>query len=220
VRFMARKGGRPTKFTPEVRKIILETVASSAPRSHAADRAGIDRSSLWAWLAQGKKDKKGEYFEFFNALKKAEANAVVGSLARIHKAGIGGQLLERTTTTVTTRDRNGKTTTTTTAKERFSQGQWQADAWMLERRYPEYFALWRKKDIQSATAEEIDKAIKEGRIKPPAVDPTSATFDQLRKIATEAARNARRSYCEPEGPLGPPPPYKPVGTNGTAMDPD
>jgi hypothetical protein len=63
---MARNGGRPSKFTPEAKKTILGTIAMGAPRSHAADRAGIDRSTLWGFLAKGKKEKKGEYFEFVN----------------------------------------------------------------------------------------------------------------------------------------------------------
>jgi hypothetical protein len=208
---MARNGGRPSKFTPDVKKTILETIAMGAPRCHAAERAGIDRSTLWGFLAKGKKDKKGEYFEFFNAVKKAEADFITVSMARIRKAASGGQVLERTTTTVTTRDSRGKTTTTVTTKERFSQGQWAADAWTLERRHPEHFALWRKKDMQSAMAAEVEKAIKDGRIKPPApTGPTAPTLEQLRTIALESARRAKREYKPQDCPLAPPPSDEPI----------
>jgi hypothetical protein len=168
---MKRKGGRPTKLIPEVRKIVLDTIASGVPRSHATKRAGISRGTLWGWLKRGIKSKKGEFFDFLNAVKKAEGEAVTVSLARIRKAGAGGQVIERTTKTVTTRDRNGKPTTTTTVTERFTQGQWQADAWFLERCYSHEFALWRKKDLNDEVKKELEKAIKEGKLhlspKPP-----------------------------------------------------
>jgi transposase-like protein len=58
---MARKGGRPTKLTAELRKVILDTIATGVPRSHAAKRAGITRVTLWGWLKRGRKDKKGGF---------------------------------------------------------------------------------------------------------------------------------------------------------------
>jgi hypothetical protein len=147
-----------------VRKVILDTVGTGVPRCHAADRAGIDRSTLWAWLARGRKDKKGKFFEFSNAVKKGEADAVAGSVARIRKAAIGGQLLERTTTTVTTRDKTGKPVTTTTTKERFSAGQWTADAWLLERGHSEHFAAnnLETKELRKVLSELL-KAERKGR---------------------------------------------------------
>jgi hypothetical protein len=137
---MGRKGGRPTKFTPEVRKVILDTIATGVPRCHAADRAGISQTTLKNWIGRGRRASKGEFFDFLASIKKGEADAITGSVARIRKAAAGGQLLERTTKTVTTRDRSGKTTTTTTTTERVTSPQWTADAWFLERRYPEEFA--------------------------------------------------------------------------------
>jgi len=171
---VGRKGGRPTKLTPELKKVILDTIATGVPRSHAAKRAGITRVTLWGWLKRGRKAKKGEFFDFFNAVKKAEGEAVTVSLARIRKAGAGGQVLERTTKTVTTKDRNGKSNTTTTVTERFSQWQWAADAWFLERCYSEDFALWRRKDMKDAIDKALDNAINKGKLdlspKPPAKD--------------------------------------------------
>jgi hypothetical protein len=133
---MGRKGGRPTKFTPEVRKVILDTIATGVPRCHAADRAGIARNTLWGWLKQGQRAKKGEYLEFLNALKKGEADAVASSVARIRKAAQGGQVTEETVTTTTKPD--GTVITKTVRK--VTMPQWTADAWFLERRYPEEFA--------------------------------------------------------------------------------
>jgi hypothetical protein len=206
---MPRKGGRPTKLTPEVKKILLDTIATGVPLNHAAKRAAITRGTLWGWLRRGEEAGKGEFFDFLNAVKKAEAEAVTISLARIRKAGAGGQVVERSTKTVTTQDRSGKTTTTTTVTERFSQGQWAADAWFLERCHSSTFALWRKKDLQEYMKTEVDKAAKEGRIKR-AADPQPGAYEMFCQALREGMLEARSEYKMP------PPPQPPVPTMPTS----
>jgi hypothetical protein len=152
--------GRDLKLTPEIQKLIIDAVAACTPRRYAADRAGVDESTIRRWVIKGRKQKKGIYFTFFTALKKAEAEAVIARIARIGKAGQGGQVVEETTKTVTVETRDGKKTTTTTATRKLSAPQWQADAWALERRCPDDFALQRKKDIEEAVKKELTKALK------------------------------------------------------------
>lgn len=69
---MAEGRGQPTLFTEERRKKILESVAEGNYRVDAADLAGIHPSTLQGWLRKGRKEKAGEYFDFFMAIVNAE----------------------------------------------------------------------------------------------------------------------------------------------------
>ncbi len=142
-----RKTGRTPKLTPEIQKLIVDAVAACAPRDVAAKRAGIGQSTLRSWIARGRKERKGEFLAFLAAVKKAEAEAILTRIARIAKAGQGGQVVEKSTKTVTVVTKDGKQTTTTVTTEKHAPPQWVADAWMLERRYPDEFCIYRKRDI-------------------------------------------------------------------------
>lgn len=159
--------GRTPKLTPEIQKLIVEAVAACAPRKYAAERAGIAEFTIRRWIARGKRQPKSLFGAFCAALKKAEADAIITRVARISKAAQGGQVIEETTKSVTTIDKNGKPVTTTITIKKHVPPQWVADAWMLERRCPDEFALQRKKDIQDAVKAELAKAVKNGEIKPP-----------------------------------------------------
>ena len=74
---------------------------------------------------------------FVAALKKAKAKAVVARVLRAGEAGRGGAVVERTTKTVA--DAEGRKVTETIARP-----VWMADAWHLERRYPEEFGTGRR----------------------------------------------------------------------------
>jgi hypothetical protein len=165
---MARKrsGGRTPKLTPEVQKLIVEAVAACAPRRYAAERAGVAEYTVRRWLARGKRQPKSVYGAFCAALKKAEADSIITRVARISKAAQGGQVIEKTTKSITTTDRQGKAVTTVTVTEKHAAPQWTADAWMLERRCSEEFALHRKRDIEDAIEKALEKGLKDGRIKP------------------------------------------------------
>jgi hypothetical protein len=73
--------------------------------------------------------------------------------------------MEETTKSVTTIDKTGKPVTTTTTTKKHAPPQWVADAWMLERRCPDEFALQRKRDIQDAVDSALEKTIKNGQLK-------------------------------------------------------
>jgi hypothetical protein len=162
-----KTGGRGPKLTPEIQKVIVDAATTGTPRRYAAERAGVDESTVRRWIAKGRKLKTGIYRTFCTLLKKAEADGITARVARITKAAQGGQVIEKTTRTTTTTTKDGKQTTTTTTTEKHAPPQWTADAWMLERRCPDEFALQRKKDIQDAVKAELAKAVKNGEIKPP-----------------------------------------------------
>ena len=53
-------GGRPTKFTPENCKKILNAVAIGAPLMLAPLSAGVAYRTMRQWIAQGEKDPESE----------------------------------------------------------------------------------------------------------------------------------------------------------------
>ena len=97
-------GGRPGKLTPEVQQRIVQAVASGNYLETAAAYGGITYTTFNNWMHRGEERKGENYVAFFEAVKKAEADAEVLRVARISKAA--------------------------------NEGNWQADAWYLERRYP------------------------------------------------------------------------------------
>ncbi len=102
------KTGRPSKFAPEAAAAVLAHVRRGATRGLAANAAGLGRSTLMRWIARGKKERRGQFRDFWDALKKAEAELVIELVQRINSAA--------------------------------ERGTWQAAAWTLERRYPEYYS--------------------------------------------------------------------------------
>lgn len=73
-----RKGkggpGRPPKLADEVRKSILDDLATGNTRTCAAARAGISARTLRRWLAAGRNAHE-PYVSFLTAVKKAEQDA-------------------------------------------------------------------------------------------------------------------------------------------------
>jgi transposase len=82
------RSGRHPKLDPAVQRVIVESVAAGVPRKYAAQRAGIDESTLRLWCSKGRKGGKGQaiYVALLAALKKAEADAVARNVAIVQKA--------------------------------------------------------------------------------------------------------------------------------------
>ncbi|MCK9600243.1 MAG: hypothetical protein M0R06_14460 [Sphaerochaeta sp.] len=139
--------GRPSKLSPEVQQTVCDFIAEGAYVERACQAAGIGQSTFFRWLEQGEKETSGPYREFWEATKKAEATAEQERIARIRAAGIGGAVVSRTT--ITKRNRDGGETTTVT--EVYQAPAWQADAWYLERRYPE---AWAKRERHELTGKD------------------------------------------------------------------
>lgn len=79
------KGGRPTKFTPEVREKILAAIRAGNYAGVAADYAGVGETTFYRWLQKGREAKSGKFREFWVAVKKAEREAEVRAVAQIQK---------------------------------------------------------------------------------------------------------------------------------------
>ena len=68
--------GRPTKLTEEVQAAIVESIKRGCTFKAAALAAGIAEGTFFKWMKRGEQAKKGRFFEFRQAIKKAEAEAV------------------------------------------------------------------------------------------------------------------------------------------------
>lgn len=77
--------GRPTKLTPELQESIVLNLASGVYAVTACELAGIDESTFYKWR---KCADAGEepYFQFFQSVKKAEAQAEVRAATLVQKA--------------------------------------------------------------------------------------------------------------------------------------
>ena len=84
------KTGRPSKFAPDTAAVVLAHVRRGSPRHVAANAAGLGRSTLMRWLARGKKERRGHFRDFWDALKKAEAELVIELVERITAAAERG----------------------------------------------------------------------------------------------------------------------------------
>jgi transcriptional regulator with XRE-family HTH domain len=82
--------GRPTKYTPELARDIVRTLASGVPKRYAAEANGVSKTTLNEWENGRGGIPKSEIQEFQAAIARASAQAVIARVARIAKAGIDG----------------------------------------------------------------------------------------------------------------------------------
>jgi hypothetical protein len=77
---------RPSKLTPETQKKLCDALAGGATRADAALFAGLEVSSFYRWLRQGKAARRGAVCQFYHAVKAAEAAVAVRCTARVQAA--------------------------------------------------------------------------------------------------------------------------------------
>lgn len=77
---------RPTKLSQELHARIVDAVRAGNYIETAAAYAGVNKSTLYAWLKKGARSASGPFWEFSNAIEKALASAEVRDVALIGKA--------------------------------------------------------------------------------------------------------------------------------------
>lgn len=107
---------RPSKLDDLTAKRIIDAVGRGLPRDTSAKLARISPSTLYDWLARGRNGEE-PYAEFLERVKAAEAKGEDELVAIVRAAA---------------KDTDER------------RGQWQAAAWLLERRRPEAYALKRE----------------------------------------------------------------------------
>ena len=133
-----------SKLTPGIKTAIVQAVAEGVPLIQAAALAGIDRATVWEWLARGAgthpRPRTPLYANFADAIACARCADEATRIARISQAAQGGAVLYTKTTETVDADGN---VTRRVIEERRSEPSWQADAFVLERAFSE---RWGRKD--------------------------------------------------------------------------
>ena len=67
--------GRPSKLTEEVKTKLVEAISQGNYYEAACSYAGITYATFRNWMNEGAEATEGEYFDFFDTIKKAESEA-------------------------------------------------------------------------------------------------------------------------------------------------
>ena len=73
---------RPTKYTPEVEKRIVDALAGGVSRKAAAEYGGIDEVTLIRWMHR--------YASFASAVTRAESSVEVSAIVSVRQAWMAG----------------------------------------------------------------------------------------------------------------------------------
>lgn len=79
---------RPSELTEQIQADLVQVIGAGNTRRDAAEYVGIGVTTLYRWLQRG---RKGDaiYRELWEAVKRAEAKAVIRNVAIIQKAAEG-----------------------------------------------------------------------------------------------------------------------------------
>lgn len=123
------KGGRPTVMTEDRQEDVLKCISLGMTRERAAAYAGISIAVFYA--------HQQRYPEFQERVKQAESKCQAHCLAAIRKAGMP-RYQDKTRTRFGPPGRDGKPTLIgkTVEHTKKDEGEWEASAWLLERRWP------------------------------------------------------------------------------------
>lgn len=81
---------RPTKLTPTTVQRLTQALRIGADYKLACGYAGISYGCFREWMKAGEQAKRGQFFEFYEAVEKARADAAMGWLAKIEAAANAG----------------------------------------------------------------------------------------------------------------------------------
>lgn len=168
-----------TKLTPDLEKVICTALAATPVIKTACEHAGIARRTYHQWISDGEQEIADLATErgiqptdialddvdpathprahFALATRKARADYLLSRLGRIAQAGAG--VPEKVTKTVTRRTKDGEEVVETTTTERVNR-HWQADAWLIERQFPEYKQTSRH-EVTGADGDPIEVTIED-----------------------------------------------------------
>ena len=124
--------GQPTKLTPARHKAIVELVKGGLHPSAAVAHIGLDKKCWYNWRDKGMKAKSGKFFQFFYDVEKAKADAEKHLLDSVLRSGTGYTLKKKKII----KKPDGSQEVTVEEQDRRD---WQAAAWILERRWPERY---------------------------------------------------------------------------------
>lgn len=142
--------GRPTKFNPERCASIIEMISKRVPYALAAEANGVCEDTFYEWLKIGKSHRDKGMVSDYTIFSEAIKNAEVSRIID-HSENISS------------RKKN-----------------WQADAWMLERRWNKYYGAnahlyeLNERLARLERGESFEKQREEGDVKGPEEDKEDA----------------------------------------------
>ena len=69
--------GRPTKFTADVQERIIDAIRKGNYFEAACASAGVNYVTFRLWMVKGRDEGEGDYFDFFEQVNSANADAEV-----------------------------------------------------------------------------------------------------------------------------------------------
>jgi hypothetical protein len=136
-----------------VHTAITQAVTVGVPLVEAAALAGIDKATVLEWMARGEgrhqRPSRAIYADFADAITRARAIDESRRIARLEQAGRGGAVVHEKTVTFP----DGRHVTERT----YTPPDWRADAFVLERRYPERWG----RHVQADLTIQIHQMVKE-----------------------------------------------------------
>ena len=142
---------RRTKLTPEVQRRICDNIRLGMTYERAAVCAGVCEKTFYVWKAKGEQARSGKHVQFLQALQAAETEGEQRHLATIKAAALGGREFTETATDYDARGKVVKAKTTV----KHVLPQWQAAAWILERRHPQRWAKLEKREVSGKDGGEL-----------------------------------------------------------------
>jgi hypothetical protein len=141
-------------LTPAIHQAIVQAIVGGVPYYQACLMADVPKSTATDWRERGEgthRDRRPTpaLVAFVAAVKKAEAQDEARRLLRINQAGQGGTIVSETTITYP----DGRVE----REVKRTSPQWQADAWHLERKYPDRYG----RRLQADLTLQIQKAAQE-----------------------------------------------------------
>ena len=76
---------RPTKVT-QVQERVVQAMRAGNYAEAACRAAGIGESTFYRWMRRGEREAEGPYRDFYDAVRRAEAEAEVHAVATVRKA--------------------------------------------------------------------------------------------------------------------------------------
>ena len=132
--------GRPSLLTAQLTKEITDYIDEGLNFDDAARCAGISETTFYRWKAKGRRAKRGRYREFWEAIKRAEAERKRRRLEVVHAAYLKPSRKVRIIRDPDPQDpANPQKGTIREIIVETRPPDWKAAAWALERSNPEEF---------------------------------------------------------------------------------
>lgn len=149
---------RPTLLTRDLEAVLLAALRATPVKKYAAEHGGISEATWHLWERRGEEQlieraealgvdpalisvesiifEEAPYLHFLLSLRKARSDYLIERLARIRQAGDG--IESKTTKTVTKLDASGNEVLVERTETVKMERAWTAEAWLVERQYPEF----------------------------------------------------------------------------------